>query len=212
MREPCYPNYPCDSKSCCKKKCKPRKYVKGQKPCCAKFTKVENALECYTVKEIPLTPSRPCPSPPPPETCNGFFKRTLRRAVCRSEEVRSSIGRLYRSSSVATTDPLDPVLVSNIQNLLARLELDVQDLILTLNPCDFICEEGTIRSRLVNIPPFIETAEALLSHIVALKESTDQRQLCLAEASFTNLLRTIDPVVRDLFFIELVYDCDNICS
>lgn len=212
MREPCYPNYPCDHQLYRQRKYKAKKYQKGQKPCCAKFAKVENIQDRYSIKEVPLTPARPCPPPPPQKNCNRFFRKTLQRAICQSQEIRTAIERLYLSSTVATTDPLDRELVATIQDQLATLELDIEDLLLTLNPCDFICEETVIRSRLINIPPFIETAEALLSHIVALKESTDQRQLCLAEESFTNLLRTIDPVVRDLFFIELVYACDSICS
>lgn len=144
-------------------------------------------------------------------SCSKVFKDHLREAVCRSDQIGNIIGELYEEDIPGVTKPFDPSLYKLAQEDLVKLGLDLVELEESCVSGDFLCGDVLVEKRLTNASTAVYAIEIFLDYIDALKKTDDKRLLCIAELSFTDLMREIDLLQSDLYYIKLVYLCDDVC-
>lgn len=146
------------------------------------------------------------------ENCNHLFQDTLETSLYSSKELQDHINVLYESSHIGKTQKLDPQLIGIIEKLIESIFFDTEDLLLSYRPSEIKCDSTQVKLWIEDSRRLMESAYDLLEHIVALKCSSSPRDLCLAESNFTSLLRVADLNLRNLFFTDLLFDCNQISS
>lgn len=146
------------------------------------------------------------------KSCGAAFSELLIRTLCDTAQIRRNIETMYENDPVGVTKPLDSELLRQTEIILARVSVDLLDLVHLLNPDDFVCDRNSIAIRLADARLLTQSIEAQLAFVNRLKSTDDERSLCLAEANFTELLRLVDLLIHTLFYLELLYDCNNICN
>lgn len=143
--------------------------------------------------------------------CSKVFKGQLREAVCRGDQITNIIEKLYKEDIPGETKPFDPSLYMLAQEELVKLGLDLLELEESYVEGDFLCGDVLVQKRLTNATTAVYAIEIFLDYIDELKKTDDERLLCLAELTFTDLMREVDLLESDLYYVKLVYLCDDVC-